>query len=437
MPGALPTINKAAVEATVLTALALHCEIPPRSKFDRKNYPYPDLPKGYQISQYDLPMGSNGRLSYSVNGQDRVCGVVRVHLEEDTGKSLHTQVDGHSASLVDYNRSGIPLMEIVSEPELASPAEAREFFSSLRQILMYLGVCSGNLQEGGMRADVNVSICDELGNLGTKVEIKNLNSFRAVQRSLEYEIQRQVRALQAGETIVQETRGWLEREEETVSQRTKEYAHDYRYFPEPDLPYLAFEQNYLENLRSCLPELPDARQSRFESEFGLTPEIAGVLVSQRELADFFEEAYSASSAESPLEVAKLVTGDFLRMLHESGEVIETTRVSPKAIGGLVDLVQNGEISGKAAKVVLEVIFSTGETVSTAVDRLDLRQIRDRPFLEALVQEVLRVNTNLVETYRRGKHNVLQALVGKALHASHGKADPEMITEILRQQLHIP
>jgi aspartyl-tRNA(Asn)/glutamyl-tRNA(Gln) amidotransferase subunit B len=433
MPGSLPVINTRALDFGILSALALNCEIARSSRFDRKNYSYPDVPKGYQISQYDEPIGRRGRLDFLVGDREVRWGITRLHLEEDTGKTTHTSHNGREVSLVDYNRSGIPLMEIVTDPETHSPEEAREFFAALRQILMYLGVNDGNLQEGSMRADVNISLRRPGGEPGPKVEIKNLNSFRAVQRALEYEIERQARLLSAGETIHQETRGWSERGEQTVPQRTKEYAHDYRYFPEPDLPPLVLSESHIESLRAGLPELPRARAERFATAFGLTPYQARVLTLERSTADYFETAVAAGHA-TPAGLANWISGDAARLLNERGETFQTIAVAPEDIARLVGMVEAGEITGAAGKQVLEAMFSSGQGPEGIVNRLDLRQVGDESALEGLAVEILAENPKLVETYRSGKHNAIQALVGRAMAKSKGKANPQRIREILESRL---
>jgi aspartyl-tRNA(Asn)/glutamyl-tRNA(Gln) amidotransferase subunit B len=434
MPGSLPVINSRALEFGLITALALHSRIAPESKFDRKNYSYPDIPKGYQISQYDEPIGTGGWLEYESGDRTLRWDIRRVHLEEDTGKSLHTSVDGREVSLVDYNRAGVPLMEIVTEPAARTPAEARDFFEALRRVLMYLGVNDGNLQEGSMRADINVSLRLPGGEPGTKVEIKNLNSFRAVQRALEYEIERQSGLLRSGQRVEQETRGWSETVEITVGQRSKEYAHDYRYFPEPDLPPLRIADHELDRLRRSIPELPLARLERFRSQLDLTPLHAEVLSRDRNLADFFEGAVTAAAAASARSIANWMTGDVLRLLGERDETVDTGRVTPPQIAELVDLVERGEISTPAAKQTLEHMFDSGEAAASIVDRLGLRQVTDVDAVESLVLEVIAANPTLVDTYRAGKTNVIKRLMGEAMKASRGTANPETVMRVLEERL---
>lgn len=434
MPGSLPVINARALDMGLASAIALNCEIAPLSKFDRKNYSYPDIPKGYQISQYDEPLGLAGWVEYQSGGELIRWDITRVHLEEDTGKTLHTQVDGREVSLVDYNRAGVPLMEIVTAPAAGTPEQTRDFFASLRQLLMYLGVNDGNLQEGSMRADINVSLQLPGGEFGTKVEIKNLNSFRAVQRALEYEIERQSDVLSSGGTIEQETRGWSEADEVTVGQRSKEYAHDYRYFPEPDLPPLRIGDDRVREIRQTIPELPAARNQRFREQLGLTPLHAEVLTRERPLADYYETALAASPSVPPRALANWMTGDFLRLLGERDESIESAPVTAEHMADLVRLVEEGTITTPAGKRVLEELFETGDAPAAVVERLGLAQTNDAEALQALVQSVLDTHPALVETYRSGKTNVAKRLMGEAMKASGGKANPEAVQRLLEEKL---
>ncbi len=434
MPGALPVINRRAVEGTLLAALALDCTVDEKSKFDRKNYSYADLPKGYQISQFDMPIGRNGELTFYSSGERFVCGITRVHLEEDTGKTTHTTIGGRGVSLVDLNRSGVPLMEIVSKPELYSPESARAYFEALRQILMYLGVCDGNLQEGSMRADVNVSLRPPGGPLGTKVEVKNLNSFRAVQRALEYEIERQSETLARGEQVQHETRGWSEEGQVTLGQRTKEFAHDYRYFPEPDLPYLHFDESDLQSLRAGLPELPFARFERLQSDYGITAHAAGVLTAEAFLADFFEAVVAAAPEVSPHVTCNWVLGETLRLLKESSPSQTGVPVSAGDLGALLTLMQAGTVSNSAAKTVLEDMFATGEPPGRVLSRLGLERVGDEREIETLVAGVLAANPSKVDQFRAGKEQVAQSLFGDVMKASKGKADPRIVRDILNRLL---
>ncbi|HZS94302.1 MAG TPA: Asp-tRNA(Asn)/Glu-tRNA(Gln) amidotransferase subunit GatB [Chloroflexota bacterium] len=437
MPGALPAVNARAIEMGILTALALNCRIPEASRFDRKNYSYPDLPKGYQITQYAEPIGEDGWIEFTLDGVTHRAGIVRVHLEEDTGKSTHVSAPGGDVTLVDYNRSGVPLMEIVSAPDLDSPDAARAYFAALRQILMYLGVNDGNLQEGSLRADVNVSLRSAEGEIGTKVEIKNLNSFRAVQRALEYEIDRQRRALDSGERLQQETRGWSETEEVTFSQRSKEFAHDYRYFPEPDLPPLRVSQETVDEVRHSMPELPATRERRFVEEYALSPYQAGVLTSERETGDFYERAVRAGTRVPPATIANWVTGDLMRLVNESGKSLAQSAITPGTLESLLTMIGSGEISGAAGKQVLVRMFADGGEPQTIVDELGLRQVSGRDDIETLVDRVIADNEKLVATYRGGKGNAIQALVGRVMGASRGRANPQVARQILEERLGPP
>jgi aspartyl-tRNA(Asn)/glutamyl-tRNA(Gln) amidotransferase subunit B len=435
MPGSLPAINEKAVQGTIVTALALGCEVPRHSKFDRKNYSYPDLPKGYQITQYDLPIGRGGRLGYDLDEETRSCGIVRVHLEEDTGKSIHTRLEGEvEASLIDYNRSGVPLMEIVTEPDLRTPAEARAFFAALRQVLMYLGVNDGNLQEGSLRADVNVSLRDASGEMGTKVEIKNLNSFRAVERALAHEIKRQADLIASGGRIEQETRGWSEHDEVTVGQRTKEYAHDYRYFPEPDLPPLDLAPELVESLRRQLPEMPSTLRSRLQSEYGLSREVAEILVEDRALAAFFEATVRAPSAAKPVEVGNWLRGEVLRLLHERGERLPDSRLTPERLAGLVDLVEIEQLNATSGKEVLAEMFATGDDAASTARRLNKLQITDPDEIARFVDQVLQNNEELVAQYLAGKVKVQERLQGLIMAASKGRVHPAVARSLLLERL---
>ena len=437
MPGALPVINQRAVEMTLMTALALHCEVAQISKFDRKNYSYPDLPKGYQISQYEQPIGVQGWLDLGDEMLSTRCGIIRVHLEEDTGKTSHVSLDGSDVSLVDYNRCGIPLMEIVGAPDLKSPEAAREFFSTLRQILMYLGVCDGNLQEGSMRADLNVSLRKADREPGVKVEVKNLNSFRSVQRALEYEIERQREAVSAGHPLVQETRGWSEARDATIAQRTKEYADDYRYFPEPDLPLITFSADRVAEIRQSLPEMPAEKRSRLRREYGITAEAAHVLTADLALSDFFEAAALAASPATGMEVANWSHGDLLRLLHESQSEIASLPFSAADFGRLIALVSGARISNAAGKQVLEAMFETGEGPETIVERLNLSQMDDNEALTEIVKTVISENPGVVTDYRRGKAAALNVLLGKTIKASGGRANPSVVRSILENELGLP
>ena len=444
MPGVLPTINQRAVEFTVMTALALNCSIPEHAKFDRKNYPYPDLMKGYQISQYDLPMSANGYLVIDIDGRKKKIGITRVHLEEDVAKLVHrTSAEGESYSLVDINRAGMPLMEIVSEPDMNSPEEARLYLVKLRAILQYLGVSTGNMEEGSFRCDANISIRPE----GTKeylgkVEVKNMNSFRAVYRALEYEEKRQREVMDTGGKIAQETRGWLDDKSITVSQRSKEYAHDYRYFPEPDLPPLSFSRQSVEKMRASLPELPEAKFDRFVQQYSLTPYDAGLLTDNRPMAAYFEECIAiASGAGKAKEVSKnakaignWILGDFTRLLNSANSQIRDSRVLPGQLVEMLELVEKGTLSGPLAKAVFEEMFETGKPAAAIVAEKGLVQISDGAELAIIVDKVIRDNEKAVADYMAGKESSLTFLIGQVMKASRGKANPAVVRPIIIDKL---
>jgi aspartyl-tRNA(Asn)/glutamyl-tRNA(Gln) amidotransferase subunit B len=443
MPGVLPVINQQAVEYTIMTALALNCTIPERSKFDRKNYPYPDLMKGYQISQYDMPLSRNGWLEIEVNGERKRVGITRVHLEEDTARLVH-RVDeaGQPYSLVDVNRSGVPLMEIVSEPDIRSPEEARQYATRLRQILRYIGVSTADMEEGSFRCEPNISIRPAGSDkFGTKVELKNINSFRAVYRALEYEVRRQIEALESGGRVVQETRGWREDLGRTVSQRSKEYAHDYRYFPEPDLPVMTFSPEYVESIRARLPELPDAKRDRFIEQYGLAPYEAGLLTEARERADYFEACLAPIKGgdKSLLRrrakaVANWMLGDFARLLNATETDITAARVQPGQLYDMIRLIEDGTITGTAAKAVFEEMFATGKGPQQVVKERGLTQISAADELTAVVEKVLAENPKAVADYRGGKQEAVKFLVGQVMRATRGRANAGVVQQLLRERL---
>ena len=436
MPGVLPVINQQAIAYTIMTALALNCEIPQYSKFDRKNYPYPDLMKGYQISQYDIPLSKNGYLTIDHNGQIKRIGITRVHLEEDTARLLHH--DGYS--LVDINRSGTPLMEIVSEPDLRSPEEARLYMQKLREILVYLNVSSGRMEEGSLRCDANISIrLKGQQELGVKTEIKNMNSFRSVERALAYEAQRQIELLRTGQTIHQETRGWVEARGVTVSQRSKEYAHDYRYFPEPDLPPLLISSDWVEELRAHLPELPDARRARYISDYGLSAQDANVLTEDKALGDYFEQVLAVSKTSSLKDrakaVANLVLNDVARLLKSNSIPVSENPLSPSASANLLDLLEKERITGKQAKEVLEEAFASGKMPDVIVKEKGIEPpISDQSALERIVEEVITNNSKAANDYRAGKTNALQSLMGQVMKQTRGQAKADSVRKILIEKL---
>lgn len=443
MPGVLPVINQQAVEYTIMTALALNCTIPERSKFDRKNYPYPDLMKGYQISQYDMPLSRNGWLEIEVDGHHKRVGITRVHLEEDTARLIH-RVDeaGQAYSLVDVNRSGTPLMEVVSEPDMRSPEEARQYAMKLRQILRYIGVSTADMEEGSFRCEPNISL-RPIGReeFGTKVELKNINSFRAMFRGLEYEVRRQSEVLESGDRVVQETRGWREELGQTVSQRSKEYAHDYRYFPEPDLPPMTFSREYVEGLRARLPELPDAKRDRFLEQYGLTSYEADLLTEARERADYFEACLAPLRDEEKAvlqrrakAVSNWLLGDFARLLNATETDITEARVRPDQLYDMIRLIEDGTITGTAGKAVFEEMFDTGKGPRQVVEERGLTQISATDELTAVVDKVLAENPKAVADYRGGKQEAVKFLVGRVMRETRGRANAGVVQELLRERL---
>ncbi len=435
MPGVLPVVNQRAVEFGLRVALALECKINLTSIFARKNYFYPDLPKGYQISQYEQPLAKDGRLVLHTSQGKRSVRIRRVHLEEDTGKLTHITRDGESYSLVDLNRAGIPLLEVVTEPDLHSAEEVRLYATTLRRILRYLGVNSGDMQKGVIRIEPNISVRPAGSQVfGTRTEIKNLNSFRALERSVAFEIQRQSELLDHGVRLMQETRGWDETSEKTFTQRAKESEDDYRYFPEPDLPPLVINANWLEEIRISIPELPDTRLDRFQQQYGLNPYDAGVLTDDLSVANYFEQAIVAAPEAAPKLVANWITGDLFGMLNQAGENIETGRVSPQALGGLVQMVVRGEINQNTARTVLVEMFQTGEPAETIVIRSDLRQVSDASQVSDWVARVLAENPSQVAAYLAGKETIARWLFGQVMRLAAGVANPQVVQRELDQQL---
>jgi aspartyl-tRNA(Asn)/glutamyl-tRNA(Gln) amidotransferase subunit B len=437
LPGVLPNINRQAVEYAMMTALALNCSISDYTKFDRKNYPYPDLMKGYQISQYDQPIGVGGWLNIEVGGKVKRIGVTRVHQEEDVAKLLHRDEGGFAYSLVDVNRSGVPLMEIVSEPDMRSAEEARAYLQKLHSILRYLGVSTANMEEGSFRCDANISIRPRGSDkLLAKVEVKNMNSFRAVFRALEYEGDRQRKVLAQGGHIPQETRGWVEPEGKTVSQRSKEFAHDYRYFPEPDLPPLMPSAAWVEEVRAKLPELPEARMSRFVSEYGLPLYDANLLTESRDNADYYESLIKAAPELAPKELSNWLVGAAAGILNTSGcDIIEFgRRVSPSNFAELVRLVGKSVVNGGTGKSVLEEMFATGKTAQVIISEKGLAQISDTAEIETAALQVIKDNPQAVADYKAGKAQAVKFMVGQLMRLSKGRANPNMATEIITRKL---
>ena len=432
LPGALPVLNGRAVDYAIKAAIALGCDVQAESVFARKNYFYPDLPKGYQISQYERPLALGGGLDIST-GVMRV-GLTRIHMEEDAGKSLHEGfLDSDRRTYVDYNRSGVPLIEIVTEPDMRSAAEAAEFFAKLRDILVWLGVNDGNMEEGSLRCDANVSVRPVgQAQFGTKAEVKNLNSFRYVQKALEYEIERQTDLLESGGRVVQETRLWDSAAGRTVSMRSKEEAHDYRYFPEPDLPPVVVNAARIEAVRATMPELPDARRRRFVAAYGLPEYDAGVLTQSAELADYYEQV--ASTAGNPKAASNWVMGELLRTLNERGQSIESAPLKPQALAGLIVLVDRGAISSSIAKEVFATMYDSGRAAEEIVASEGLAQIGDESALESMVRDVLTTHADAVAQYRGGKTATFGFLVGQVMKGSGGKANPKLANQILRREL---
>jgi len=440
MPGVLPVINQQAVEYTIMTALALNCAISDYTRFDRKNYPYPDLMKGYQISQSYAPIGYDGYLTIDVDGQTKKIGMDNVHLEEDVAKLLHrTSPDGEAYSLVDVNRSGIPMMEIVCEPDLRSPEEARQYLIKLRNILRYLGVSTANMEEGSFRCDANISIRPEgSSELMAKVEVKNMNSFKAVYRAMEYEVKRQTKAAKEGKKLVQETRGWVEEKGVTVSQRSKEYAHDYRYFPEPDLPPLTLSREWVKEIRSKLPELPEAKQKRFMDEYGLSLYDANLLTGSKEMADYFEDCLKVAHSQPLAKRAKVISnwllGEHTRLLKATDTEISAPWVDPKQFCQLLDLAERGVVSSTSAKEVFEEMFKTGKSATDIINERGLTQISDAQELDEAVSQVIATNARAVADYKAGKEQALKFLVGQVMRTTKGRANPQLLNELIKKRL---
>ena len=433
-PGALPVLNSAAVDSAARAALALGCTVHERSIFARKNYFYPDLPKGYQISQYDAPLATGGVLQFHSGGAARRVGITRVHLEEDAGKSLHEGFpDSDRKTYVDFNRSGVPLIEIVTEPDLRSASEAAEFFTRLRSILVWLGINDGNMEEGSLRCDANVSV-RQAGHtaLGTKAEVKNLNSFRFLQKALEYEIERQIDTLTEGGRVVQETRLFDAASGHTVSMRSKEEAHDYRYFPDPDLPPLVITPARIADIQAALPELPDARRARFVAEYALPEYDAAQLTQSRAAADYFEAAVNTGA--QPKTASNWIMGELARKLKEGNTDLASSPVSPERLAGLLTLIDRGAISGTIAKGVFEKMFDADRSAEEIVAADGLAQIDDGEVITGLARAVIAANPDAVAQLRGGKAATFGFLVGQVMKAAKGKANPVRVNEILRREL---
>ncbi|MGC9350276.1 MAG: Asp-tRNA(Asn)/Glu-tRNA(Gln) amidotransferase subunit GatB [Anaerolineae bacterium] len=438
LPGAMPVVNKRAVEQAMMVGLALNCEINEFSSFARKNYFYPDLPKGYQISQFDFPLATNGWIEVETDEGERVrVGIRRAHMEEDTAKSYHTSAGrtGEEAyTLIDFNRSGVPLLEIVSEPDMHSVAEAHAYATAIREILRYLEVNTGDMEKGVLRFEANVSVRPRGSDtLGTRTEIKNLNSFRALTRAAEYEIERQITVLESGGEIVQETLGWNEALGVTFSQRGKEHAHDYRYFPEPDLPPLKVDEAWVDEVRVALPELPGAKLARFVATYGLPAHDARLLVSERPLADYFEATVEAYDGD-PTSISKWIVGELAYLMNREGVGIEDVRVRPAALAHLVSLVDKGTINQNSAKDVLGEMFETGKAPDAIVKEKGLVQISDEDALAQVVDQVLAENPDEVQSYIEGKTSVIQWFMGQVMRLTRGRAQPQTVLQLLREKL---
>lgn len=434
LPGVLPVVNKKVVEYAITAGLALNCKIASFSKFDRKNYYYPDLPKNYQISQYDLPIAEHGYLEVNVGGQEKRIGITRVHMEEDAGKLVHQGTIATTPfSLVDYNRTGVPLIEIVSEPDMRSAEEAIAYLEKLKAIIQYTGVSDCKMQEGSLRCDANISV-RPVGQkeLGTKTELKNMNSFKALHKAVAYEIERQIEVLEDGGEITQETRTWDEARGVTLTMRSKEEAHDYRYFPDPDLVPLVISQEWVKEIQNGIPELPDQRKERFTRELGLPDYDAMVLTSTKELADFYEQCVELYN--NPKAISNWIMGDMLKMMNASGLEITDVRFKPEQLAKLLQLMDKGTISGKIAKNVFEEMFNSGKDPEAIVKEKGLVQISDEGLIEKVAQQVIEANPKSVEDYKNGKKQAIGFLVGQVMKATKGKANPGIVNKMLTDLL---
>ncbi len=434
LPGTLPVLNEKALAYAIMAGLALNCKINEYSKFDRKNYFYPDLPKAYQISQFDFPVGENGYIKIEDEEGTKKIGITRIHLEEDAGKLIHEgSISNSTGSLVDYNRTGVPLAEIVSEPDMRSPAEAREYLIQFKKIMEYLGVSDCNMEEGSLRCDANISL-RPVGQkeLGVKTELKNMNSFKAVEKGLEYEVERQREKLEAGEEIVQETRSWDENLNRTISMRGKEEAHDYRYFPEPDLVPLNIDKDRVKSIQQGLPELPLAKKERFIEDYDLPSYDAGVLTENRELAELFEEG--VKTYNNPKEVSNWVMGEYLRLINEEEIEIGKSKITGKLLGEMLKLMDEGTISNKIAKTVFKEMFNTGKEPETIVEEKGLKQISDEDELGQLVDSIIADNPEAVEDIRNGKDKAIGFMVGQVMKETRGKANPQLVNKMFRDKI---
>jgi aspartyl-tRNA(Asn)/glutamyl-tRNA(Gln) amidotransferase subunit B len=432
MPGSLPVLNRKVLEFAIRLALAAHCEISGRCRFARKNYFYPDLPKGYQISQYELPLARNGWVEIEAEGTSKRIGITRIHMEEDAGKLVHDEAQ--PLSYVDFNRTGVPLVEIVSEPDLRTPEEASAYLRKLRDILRYLDICDGNMEEGSFRCDANVSLRPAGAQaFGVRTELKNMNSFRFVQRALEYEIKRQRAILEQGGQIIQETRLWDSAKGVTLSMRGKEEAHDYRYFPDPDLVPVAVDEGWIEKVRRELPELPDVKKERFTREYELPEYDAGVLTTSKDLAAYFEAC--VARYPHPKKVSNWIMVELLRELHQDDREIDRCPLSPTALAELLHLMDQGVISGKIAKSVFEEMYATGKPPGVLIEEKGLRQVSDEGEIGRVIDEVIGAHPKEAEEYRAGKEKLFGFFVGQVMKRTQGRANPKLVNEMLRERLH--
>jgi aspartyl-tRNA(Asn)/glutamyl-tRNA(Gln) amidotransferase subunit B len=434
MPGTLPVLNAQAVEYAIKACLATHCQVQPTNSFDRKNYFYPDLPKGYQISQFGLPIGVKGHINIQVNGGKKTIGMTRIHMEEDAGKLIRGEnMDSPGKSFVDFNRTGVPLIEIVSEPDMRSSEEAKEYLTQLKAILEYTEVCDCNMEEGSLRCDANVSLRPEgQEEFGTRTEIKNLNSFRFVQKAIDYEVERQKQVLEQGDKVVQETRLYDSDKGVTFSMRSKEEAHDYRYFPEPDLAPIVIDDKWVESVRKSLPELPEKKRQRFIADFKIPEYDAQVLTASKTLGDYYEKCVELFP--QPKMVSNWIMGEMLRELKNDEQGIENPPITPKQLTDLLKLIDKGAISGKMGKTVFEEMFHTGKPADVIVQEKGLAQISDSSAIEKLVEEILAANAEQVESYKNGKDKVFGYLVGQIMKASKGQANPAVVNQLLKEKL---
>jgi aspartyl-tRNA(Asn)/glutamyl-tRNA(Gln) amidotransferase subunit B len=431
MPGVLPVLNKKVVDYSIRLALATNCRITEYCRFARKNYFYPDLPKGYQISQYELPLAEHGWLDIEIDHRSRRIGIRRIHLEEDAGKLIHDE--SRPLSYVDFNRTGVPLVEIVSEPDLRSPEEAAAYLRKLRDMLRYLGICSGNMEEGSFRCDANISLRPvNSKELGVRTELKNMNSFRFVQRALEYEIKRQRGVLEQGGAIIQETRLWDTAKGVTHGMRGKEEAQDYRYFPDPDLVPVVVDEEWIERERKELPELPDAKKARFSEEYGLPESDAHMLTSSKELADYFEAC--VARFPEPKKVSNWIMGELMKNLKREDRDVEQCPVTPAALADLLRMVEANVISGKIAKMVFDEMYATGKPPGVLVEEKGLRQVTDRGEIGRIIDEVLAAHPKEVEQFRAGKEKVLGFFIGQVMKKTGGKANPKLVNELMKEKL---